>query len=266
MLKQFHWYIGYDPREKRAWDVCNWSLHKMWNASNAGDGPIRLVTHKISNDHVAGIGYNRPFKVVNGQFYDERDGKPFSTFFSHSRFAAVEYFKRVHRNDQAINWIGFVDCDFLFMEDPSDLIASIAFFDNMRDKSDALYCVKKDHHTPIKTKMDGVVQCPYPRKNWSSFMVINADHPKMPTIEQVNTLSGRDLHIFDWLENEHIGNIPGCWNWIGGRLGEDTTIPHAVHYTEGGPWFPNYTDVPYGLEWCLAEKDMQLYHSSMIEP
>jgi hypothetical protein len=70
------------------------------------------------------------------------------------------------------------------------------------DGSKAVYCVKHDHVPDYIEKMDGQVQSRYARKNWSSFMIFNCDHPsnKQLTPEMVNTLPGRDLHRFCWLQ------------------------------------------------------------------
>ncbi len=41
----------------------------------------------------------------------------------------------------------------------------------------AVFCVQHDYRPTEKTKMDGAVQTVYPRKNWSSLMLFNCDHP-----------------------------------------------------------------------------------------
>ena len=49
--------------------------------------------------------------------------------------------------------------------------------------------------------MDGAVQTVYPRKNWSSLMLFNCDHPSVRALtpEVVNRESGAYLHRLQWV-------------------------------------------------------------------
>jgi hypothetical protein len=69
------------------------------------------------------------------------------------------------------------------------------------DPSKAVYCVSTASKASRRSKMDGQVQTAYARKNWSSFILFNCDHPanRALTLEMVNTLPGRDLHRLCWL-------------------------------------------------------------------
>jgi hypothetical protein len=98
--------------------------------------------------------------------------------------------------------------------------------------------------------MDAQAQVRYARKNWSSVMLFNLDHPAnwTLTVELINKVPGRDLHRFCWLDDKYIGELDVKWNWLVGH--SDPTInPSIVHFTEGGPWFADYCDVPYAEEW-----------------
>ena len=66
--------------------------------------------------------------------------------------------------------------------------------------------------------MDGAVQTAYPRKNWSSLMLFNCDHPsvKALTPEVVNRENGAYLHRLQWAEDSDIGALPVEWNWLEG--------------------------------------------------
>ncbi len=142
-----------------------------------------------------------------------------------------------------------VDCDVVFMRNPHLLEKYI-------DPDKAVMVVK---HPPLgetgKMKMDGQIQTSYARKNWSSVMVFNVDHPSNDalTVEMVNTLPGRDLHRFCWLEDDEIGELPPEWNFLVGHT--DTNIdPKIVHFTDGTPGMHGFRNVAYAEEW-RAELD-----------
>lgn len=102
--------------------------------------------------------------------------------------------------------------------------------------------------------MDGQVQQQYPRKNWSSMMLINCGHPSNHVVTKsfVNNeaLTGAYLHRFSWLKDEEIGEISHEWNWLEGWYKEPKDgKPKAIHFTEGGPWFKNCQDVDYADLW-----------------
>jgi hypothetical protein len=149
-------------------------------------------------------------------------------------------------------WTIFVDCDFLFTTDVLKVLRGV-------DRSKALYVVKHNY-TPAKTiKMDGQVQTAYPRKNWSSFMLFNNAHPKVKALtpQVVNRQKPSFLHRFEWLPDELIGELPLTWNFLEGEYPKPAYTPNAIHYTNGGPWFPNKQDVDYADLWC-AERDRYL--------
>jgi len=60
-----------------------------------------------------------------------------------------------------------------------------------------------------------------------------------------------------WLEDADIGELPFTWNFLVGHNEvpeESTTIPKAIHFTSGGPWFEAWKDCEYGEVW-LKERD-----------
>jgi hypothetical protein len=120
------------------------------------------------------------------------------------------------------------------------------------DGEKAVCVVKHNYNPPERIKMDGAVQTQYPRKNWSSFMLINCEHPAVQALtpEVVNRESGLYLHRFQWLQNKHIGELPVAYNYLEGwHTKDDCPNPIAVHFTRGGPWFRDYMHVEYGDEW-----------------
>ena len=117
-------------------------------------------------------------------------------------------------------------------------------------------CVVKHNHVPsVASKMDGQPQTTYKRKNWSSVILWNLDHPahKALTPQSLNLLPGRDLHAFCWLADDEIGELPRTWNWLEGVYPVMNPPPALIHYTHGGPWM-DMDYVAFGDLW-KREKD-----------
>ena len=230
-------YIGYDARELRAYDVCCHSLRRRSSAA------IAIQPLDEAALRAAGL-YTRRCRVEsNGQKIDLEDGRPFSTDFAFTRFLVPA----LSGHD---GWALFVDCDFLFLSDVARLFA-------LRDARYAVQCVKHNQR-PIETsKMDGVSQGAYPRKNWSSLVLWNTGHPahRALTPDVVNRTTGRWLHAFGWLEDALIGALPTSWNWLAG-ISPPGPAPDAVHYTLGGPWFEAWQNVPFAEAWRAEERDL----------
>jgi hypothetical protein len=69
----------------------------------------------------------------------------------------------------------------------------------------------------------------------------------------VNSASGLELHRFAWIDERLIGDLPLEWNWLVGEY-EYNRNAKMVHYTLGGPYFPEYRNCDYAQEW-FAEYD-----------
>jgi lipopolysaccharide biosynthesis glycosyltransferase len=142
-------------------------------------------------------------------------------------------------------WVLFCDNDVLALDDLNEL------FEHADDKY-AVMCVKHDYNPEGNLKLDGQEQSVYPRKNWSSVVLWNCDHPKNRQItpELVNNVSPLFLHRFMWLEDNEIGRLPISWNWLVGWNSESRNgSPKLLHFTEGGPYFKNYQNVDYASLW-----------------
>lgn len=227
MIDALRVYIGFDDREAVAADVCRHSLLRHSTT------PLCVSFLRMEALEYAGL-YWRTYATQAGQMIDDIDGRPFSTKFSFTRFL-------VPALCQYEGWALFCDCDFLFRADVAELLPLL-------DDSKALL-VCKQHHVPAeRTKMDQQQQSRYPRKNWSSFMLMNCGHKEMRalTVDAVNTRPGSWLHQFGFLHPDDIGDIPAQWNWIEGTTEGE---PRAVHYTSGGCWFAGYEHVAYAQEW-----------------
>lgn len=211
-------FIGWDSREDIAFQVCESSILKRSN--NADIIPLR-------QQDLREVGlYTREVDPLS------------STEFTFTRFlipAIMNY----------QGWALFMDCDIILLDDIQKL------FDQADDRY-AVMCVKHDYTVKEGVKMDGKLQTVYPRKNWSSVMLVNCGHPSNQklTVDLVNTESGKYLHRFSWLDDSEIGELDKEWNWLVGVYKEpEDGSPKAIHYTEGGPWFKNYRDCEYSDIW-----------------
>jgi hypothetical protein len=109
----------------------------------------------------------------------------------------------------------------------------------------ALRVVKHDYRPTATTKMDGRVQTVYPRKNWSSLMLMNCARLQLWTKKVVERETGAFLHRFQGIDDELIGDIPDTWNTLD-CMDERTKL---IHYTSGGPWFEECKDHPFAAVW-----------------
>lgn len=225
-------WIGYDARETEAFAVCRRSLRKH------GYG---LPINPIDLAELRRVGlYYRPTERRDGQLWDTISEAPMSTEFAISRFLTP-----LLAND---GWALFMDCDIFCRRNLRELF-------NALDPSKAVMCVKHQYEPENEIKMDGQTQTKYARKNWSSVMAFNCDHPanKALTVELINTVPGRDLHRFCWLNDDQIGALDPGWNYLVG-VTQGIEEPGLVHFTNGGPWFDDYRDVPFGNEWLLERR------------
>lgn len=231
--------IGYDTRFPLAYAVTVRSLLKQ----------SQLFPHEVTPillPHLQGAGaYDRPMNKVDGQMWDQISDAPMATEFAISRFF-IPWMNNFE------GWTLFCDSDFLFRSDVAELI-------NQIDDKYAVMCVKHEHCPIQAEKMDGQLQTLYKRKNWSSMMLINNAHPKNRVLEPklLNNLPGRDLHAFNWLDDEDIGEIGPEWNWLEGHSDPDIEIK-ALHYTNGTPDMPGYGDTPFADEWWQVARSIKM--------
>ena len=86
-------------------------------------------------------------------------------------------------------------------------------------------------------------------------MLMNCDKCTSLTPDYVNSASGLQLHQFKWLENDSlIGDLPLEWNWLVGEYEKKDNV-HNIHFTEGGPWFVDYSKCDYSDEWHKLKEE-----------
>ena len=207
-------FIGYDSKEKIAHHILSESILRH------STKPVAITPIYLPN--------------IKDDFVRERNNLS-STEFSFSRFIIPHLM-----NYQG--WALFMDCDMLMMADIAELW-------RLRDDKYAVQVCKHDYTPKDETKFLGQVQTKYPKKNWSSFMLMNCKKCTTLTPEYVNKASGLELHQFKWLENEElIGSLPLEWNWLVGEYPYKKEVK-SVHYTDGGPYFEDYNNCDYSSEW-----------------
>ena len=217
MLRVF---IGWDSREAECADILAYSIRKHASI------PVDIRYLKLDE-----LPLERPRDPLQ------------STEFTYSRFIVPHL----------CNYQGtavFMDCDMLCLGD----IRELAELDMT---GLALRVVQHDYQPTATTKMDGAVQTVYPRKNWSSLMLMNCAELTLWTREVVDTKTGAYLHRFQDIPDEKIGEIPKTWNTLD-WMDEHTRL---VHYTSGGPWFEQCKDHPYGAAWLQARDE---YRQSIV--
>lgn len=230
-------FIGYDPNEHEAYEVCRASILRA----------IQLDDYNWFDED--GVQIEKLYTKDIPGWYREREPHQ-STDFTYTRFLVPHLtgFKGI-----AI----FVDCDFVFLKDPRELV------DLYFKKEYAIHVVKHPSYIPrTQLKMDGRAQHTMPRKNWASLIMFNCEHEKNKTLtfEYVNEhMPGRDMHQLTWLDDNEIGSLPLEWNCL-----DDYYLlenPKAIHYTDGGPWFEDnnghsYKNTMYSKHWYKVKEWM----------
>jgi len=219
-------FIGYDPRERAATAVL---IDSLYQHSSRPLAITPIVTPQLE---------------AMGLFRRERDPKQ-ATAFSFTRFLVPHLMG--YRG-----WAIFMDCDMLCRGDIAELWAE-------RDDRYAVQCVQHEHNPNEVVKFLGEPQNPYPKKNWSSLMLLNCERCTALSPEYVNTATGLELHRFHWLAGDHeIGALDDRWNHL-----VDVQDParsrgaSLLHWTLGGPWFREQATMGGVLaaEWYRARDD-----------
>lgn len=216
MLRVF---VGFDHREPVAYHV---AAHSILTTASAPVAIIPLVQNQL---RTAGL-------------YTRERGKTEATEFAFSRFL-VPYLS---------GYTGvsiFMDCDMVVR---SDLVAMVKDLMAQPASPQKVWCCQHDYTPKSATKMDGVVQTVYPRKNWSSFMVFANVRCQALTPEYVNTATGAQLHRFQWCADHEVGSLPLDWNWLVDEY-EHNHAAKVLHWTNGGPWFAETRNCDHKDDW-----------------
>lgn len=219
-------FMGWNGREELAYRVAKASILRRASV------PVEVRPIGLKNLP------NRPVERRDGKLWCPISQAPMATEFAITQFVVP----LIH-----IGWAAFVDCDIVCLADIADLFA-------LADPRYAVQVVKHNHRPTEMVKMDGQQQTSYFRKNWSSVVLWNCDHPAHGrlTIKALNTWPGRDLHAFKWLPDSLIGDLPPEWNHLVG-VSEPVSNPKILHYTLGVPSMPGYENCDFSQEWRHEE-------------
>ncbi len=213
-------FIGYDSRIAVASDVLTYTIKK--HASR----PVDINLLKIQDLYAQGL-FRRPLDPLQ------------STEFTYSRFLVP--FLRGY-NGKAL----FIDNDMVCFSDIWEIL-------DLPMDDYAIKLVKHVHEPKVTVKMDGKVQSAYPRKNWSSMMLMDCSKLGCWTLDAVETKPAPWLHRFEPIPDEAIGELPAGWN----VLDEDYTPGTKLwHMTTGAPYFDKYADMLHAGVWYKAYYDM----------
>lgn len=218
-------FIGYDPLESVAWHTL---AHSILARSSF---PVAIIPVNLAN-----------LKKI---YTRERNPKQ-SNEFSFTRFL-VPYL---------CDYSGFgifLDCDMLVRTDINEIFKATE-----AEPGKAVYVVKHDYTPKNSIKYLDNVQYSYPRKNWSSVVLWDCEHPenKKLTPEFVNTAEPMVLHRFQWLQDEQIGSLDVNWNWLVGEYNDPNDSVKNVHWTVGGPYFKEFADADFADEWFEEHRQM----------
>lgn len=216
MKEKVKLFIGHDSKQSGVCDTCRLSVE---DNSNIEVDVIHLST-----------------LTSRGLFW--RPQAEGSTDFAFTRFL-TPYLKGFY------GYAIFCDSDFIWNCDPLDLLE---YTNPHHAVSVVKHNITREQVKPVK--MDGQKQSWYPKKNWSSLMIFNCDHPftKRLTPTTVSESPAGYLHEFQWCDEKAIGSIPHTYNYLVGYY-NDIQDPKAIHYTDGGPWHPGYEEVEFADRW-----------------
>ena len=212
--------VGYDERESVAYHTCVESL--ISNSSSIINVLPLCLKHmsKYKETHLDG-----------------------SNEFIYSRFLSpyLMNFK---------GWVIYLDGDMVCLDD-------IAKLWSLKENKYAIQVVKHNYKTKVKKKYFGNVNENYPRKNWSSVILWNCEHPSNKVLQPdfVSSKTGAFLHRFHWLKDKEIGAIKDEWNWLAIEY-DDNQKAKLIHYTLGTPCFKDFSETSMSEHWHFYFKKM----------
>lgn len=217
-------FAGFDEREEVGYHAfCSSVIHRS-------SEPVSITPLNLKN-------FNRFYSNV------QTDG---SNAFTYSRFLIPMLMGYK-------GWAIFADgADMICAADIAELWA-------MRDESKSVQVVQHNYKTKhprkyVGTKMESAND-DYPRKNWSSLMLINCAAPAWGLITplSISSKAGSYLHRFEFIEAQHVGELPIEWNWLADEYGENKDAK-LLHWTAGIPGFKAYENAPMADVWRVESK------------
>lgn len=229
-------FIGYDPREHEAGMVCAATLREVTG------GALEAEFLEVNALRQRGL-LTRIRDERGPQDYDLVSNHSYSTRFNISRFLVPI----LCQTGPAL----FLDCDMVFLRDPREMLPP-----NRMPMTRPLYVVQHQHQPTRTVKMLGQAQNAYPRKNWTSVMLFNCEHPanRRLSLWDVNNRHRDELHSLYWLHDSEVGSLAPAWNWLVNEQPKPDNLGIA-HFTNGGPFNePNWPGAPNDELWLEAAR------------
>ena len=224
-------YIGYDEREHRAAAVC---MKSLLDATRGEIDPEFLSLGALqSRGLLTRLNDKRTLRE-----YDLTSNAHYSTRFNIARFLVPI----LCQGGMSL----FVDCDMVFERDPREMLREAP-------SRLPLSVVKHEHEPTRSVKMMEQAQNAYPRKNWSSVMLFNCDHPanRRLSLWDVNHRTRDELHEFYWLADDEIGELWRGWNWLVNEQPRPQPL-NIAHFTNGGPFNEGWPGAEHDDLWLKA--------------
>jgi len=235
--QDFTVFIGYDSSQDAAAQACRRSI--------------------VAQDTTVNVEYIKRSDLLERGLYWRQDHEYESTEFAFTRFL-TPYLKGYY------GYALFCDSDFIWRCSPRELLERV-------DPLDAVTVVKHNiSPEQLKDeKMNGKKQVWYPKKNWSSMMLFNCEHPQVwypkknwssmmlfncehpktraLTPEVVSEAPASYLHGLEWTWDASVGSVDKTYNYLVGYY-NDRIDPKVLHYTDGTPLHAGYENCEFAEE------------------
>ena len=208
-------FIGWDSRFPEAADVLRYSLLKQ--------ATIPLEIHYL--------------KLVDLDLLRPRDPLA-STECAYARFL-VPYL---------CNYRGKA----MFLSSDTLCLADVREIDQLDMVSYALRIVEHRYSPSQVMNVHGCLQNAYPRKNWSSPMLMDCSKLRLWTREAVESYPAAYFERFQDIPGEQIGEIP--WRWSALDALDQTA--KLVHFASGTPRSGRLSSSPHATLWARFRDDM----------
>ena len=217
MKQDFTVFIGYDSSQDAAAHACRRSI--------------------VAQDTTVHVEYIKRSDLLENGLYWRQDHEYESTEFAFTRFL-TPYLKGYY------GYALFCDSDFIWRCSPRELLERV-------DPLDAVTVVKHNISPDQlkQEKMNGKKQVWYPKKNWSSMMLFNCNHPKTRSLtpEVVSESPASYLHGLEWTWDASVGEVDKTYNYLVGYY-NDRIDPKVLHYTDGTPLHAGYENCEFAEE------------------
>jgi lipopolysaccharide biosynthesis glycosyltransferase len=222
----FRVFIGFDRRYPVIAHVAAYSIRK----------------HATMPVHIQFLELDYLKNVYGFERVPDDPNKPASTEFAYSRFL-------VPRLCDYTGTALFLDSDMLCLADMRELA-------ELDMGSYAVRCVKHEYDPTPVVKMYGAAQQSYPRKNWSSLMLMDCAKLHCWTKMAVERNAGAWLHRFEPIHDALLGDIDKSWNDLDNFT---PGVTKMIHFTSGMECHdPKYKDAPGMDLW-------RQYHQEMLD-